>query len=108
MEYKGLNTGMRYFEITNEVLESVNSTSDNLNRIQKGLKKKSEELLKYESKLRSIQDSRNIAVRSGIPSQRAERVAKATAKRADATRIYADAIRSANSSMRPKPPGALP
>jgi hypothetical protein len=107
MEHKGLNTTMRYYEITSdEIVEAVNPTSPGLNRAQKSLMKKSDALFRYESKLRAIGDSRAIATRSGNPSKRAERVAKATAKRADASRIYGDAVRAANASIRPKPTGA--
>ena len=109
MEHKGLNTSVRYYEIASErIVEAVNQTSAGLNITQKNLSKKSDALFRYEAKLRAISDSRAIATRSATGSKRAERVATATAKRADASRIYADAIRAANASMRPKPPGALP
>jgi len=86
------------------LVEAISGTATRPNNIQNNLKKKSDALFKYQSKLRDAQDSRTIAVR-GSPSQRAERVAKATTKRADASRIYGDAIRAANAAMRPKPTG---
>jgi len=102
----GYKYGMRYFELVSpiDLVEAISGTATRPNNIQNNLKKKSDALFKYQSKLRDAQDSRTIAVR-GSPSQRAERVAKATTKRADASRIYGDAIRAANAAMRPKPTG---